>query len=260
MVKDRLVNRLDMKKAVLFILILGLFLCFGTLAMADTNIILLPDTTHTYTGGTGSLSIDGDFNTIQYQSAGGDYDSNAVVTSTHTFAIPRTITSIKFRMSAHAHVYGDSDQVADIHYNVQYYDSNGWHVITNSQYNSSSGGNTTVDHDSGTVSLPVNLTSVTAIKAMANGHTHSGGNSRTEDSSASIYEIQAYGVVDIGLRAYDGTNVIKIACEPTGTLTSPLRISKNSTIYAVTLVDPTDANASKIRVKTSSGIKALKKY
>ncbi len=249
-----------MKKIMFLVLIPGLFLCLSTLAMADTDLIHLSDTTHTYTGGTGSLSIDGDFNTVQYQSAGGDYDSNAVVTSTHTFAIPRNITSIKFRMSAHAHVYGDSDQVADIHYNVQYYDSNGWHVITNSQYNNSSGGNTTVDHDSGTVSLPVNLTNVTAIKAIATAHTHSGGNSRTEDSSASIYEIQAYGVVDIGLRAYDGTGIIKIACEPAGTLTSPLRISKNGTTYAVTLVDPADANASKIRVKTSSGIKALKKY
>ena len=249
-----------MKRAVFFLFILGLFLCLGTAAMADTNMILLPDTAHTYSGGTGSLSIDGDFNTVQYQSAGGDYDSNAAVTSIHNFSIPRTITSIKFRMAAHAHVYGDREQQADIHYNVQYYDGSAWHVIAGSEYNNSAGGNTTIDHDSGIVQLSVNLTNVTAIKAMANGHTHSNGNSRTNDSSASIYEIQAFGVIDIGLRAYDGTNVIKVACEPAGTLTSALRISKNGTTYAVTLVDPADASASKIRVKTNSGIKALRKY
>ena len=249
-----------MKKAGFFLFILGLFLCLSRSATADSNMILLPDTTHTYSGGTGSLSIDGDFNTVQFQSAGGDYDSSAVVSSIHNFSIPRTITSIKFRMAAHAHVYGDREQQADIHYNVQYYDGSAWHVVTGSEYNNSAGGNTTVDHDSGTVSLAVNLSNVTAIKAMANGHTHSNGNSRTNDSSASIYEIQAFGVIDIGLRAYDGANVIKVACEPAGTLTSALRISKNGTTYAVTLVDPADANASKIRVKTSSETRALRKY
>ena len=64
---------------------------------------------------------------------------------------------------------------------------------------------------------------------------------------------------DCGLRAYDGTKVITIACEPTGTLTSPLRIRKGSTTYGIVLVDTTDSNASKIRIKTSSGIKALRK-
>jgi hypothetical protein len=37
------------------------------------------------------------------------------------------------------------------------------------------------------------LNNVTAVKAWAYGHTHSNGDSRTEESSASIYEIQAWG-------------------------------------------------------------------
>jgi hypothetical protein len=162
-------------------------------------------------------------------------------------------------MAASAHVYGDEEQIADIHWNVQYYDGS-WHVITGSEYNNSSGGNGSLNNDSGIIQLPVNLTNITKIKAIANGHTHSGGDSRTNTSSALVYEIQAFGVIDIGLRAYDGSNVIKIACEPTGILTSSLRIAKNGTTYAVTLADPADTNASKIRVKTSSGIKALRKY
>jgi hypothetical protein len=63
---------------------------------------------------------------------------------------------------------------------------------------------------------------------------------------------------DIGLRAYDGTGTIKIACE-VGTATSPLRISKNGTTYGILLVATNDTTASKIRIPTSSGVKAVMK-
>jgi len=66
--------------------------------------------------------------------------------------------------------------------------------------------------------------------------------------------------IDIGLRAYDGSQVIHIACEPAGTLTSPLRIRKGSTTYGIVLVDSSDAKASKIRIRMNSGVKALRKY
>ena len=65
--------------------------------------------------------------------------------------------------------------------------------------------------------------------------------------------------IDIGLHFYDGSKIIKIACEPTSSLTSPLRISKNGTTYGIVLVDSSDLNASTFRIKTSSGIKALRK-
>ena len=64
--------------------------------------------------------------------------------------------------------------------------------------------------------------------------------------------------VDIGLRANDGTGIIKIAAEP-GTPTSPVRINKNGTNYGVLLVDPSAANASRIRIQTSAGVKAWEK-
>ena len=75
------------------------------------------------------------------------------------------------------------------------------------------------------------------------------------------WRIQKRGhYIDIGLRIYDGSQIIGIACEPAGTLTSPLRIRKGTTTYGIVLVATTDANASPIRINTSSGVKALRKY
>lgn len=77
------------------------------------------------------------------------------------------------------------------------------------------------------------------------------------------YELRAWGgpaYIDIGVRVYDGTQVVAIACEPDTSVTSSLRISRNGRTYGVVLVDPTDSNASKVRVQTKSGIKALRKY
>ena len=65
--------------------------------------------------------------------------------------------------------------------------------------------------------------------------------------------------IEIGLRLFDGISVVRIACEPFGSLTSPLRISKNGTTYGVLLVDPLSSDASRFRVQTSAGLKALKK-
>lgn len=64
--------------------------------------------------------------------------------------------------------------------------------------------------------------------------------------------------VDIGLRIWDGgAEPTKFACEPEGTLASPLRIAKNGTIYGIVLVDPSDPRASKTRILTKSGVKSL---
>ena len=67
------------------------------------------------------------------------------------------------------------------------------------------------------------------------------------------------GAVDIGLRMQDGAATIKIACEPPGDLASPLRIRKNGETYGILLVDPASPDASHIRIRTSAGVKALKK-
>jgi len=64
--------------------------------------------------------------------------------------------------------------------------------------------------------------------------------------------------IDIGLRVFNGTEIVAIAAEP-GIPTSPLRIAKNGTIYGIILVNPGDLNDSGVRIETSSGIKSLKK-
>lgn len=63
--------------------------------------------------------------------------------------------------------------------------------------------------------------------------------------------------LDIGLRYYDGSKIVGIAAEKA--LSSPLRIYKNGKIYGIALVNINDPKASKIRVKTLGGIKALRK-
>lgn len=64
--------------------------------------------------------------------------------------------------------------------------------------------------------------------------------------------------LDAGLRAYDGTSKVRIGLEP-GTTTSPFRIHKNGTNYGVVLVVTNDASASRFRIQTTSGTRALMK-
>jgi len=66
--------------------------------------------------------------------------------------------------------------------------------------------------------------------------------------------------IDIGLRAYDGTNVVAIACEPEGAANSALRIGKDNKVYGVALVELANPDASKVRIKAPSGIKALRRF
>jgi len=66
---------------------------------------------------------------------------------------------------------------------------------------------------------------------------------------------------ECGLRGYNGASTIHFACELLGTVTSPLRIrAGDNNNYGVVLVDPSDPDASKFRILTSAGVKALKIY
>ncbi len=79
----------------------------------------------------------------------------------------------------------------------------------------------------------------------------------TKTLSTSLDPLPPY--VDCGIRVYDGTSNVIPACEPTGTVTSPLRVFNGSDTYGVVLVDPSDSAASNVRIQTSSGVKALRK-
>ncbi len=76
-------------------------------------------------------------------------------------------------------------------------------------------------------------------------------------SQPSVAASATFAVMDIGLRLFDGTSAIKIAADDNYTAYK-LRISKNAATYGIVLVDPSDSAASKIRIETASGIKALK--
>jgi len=62
---------------------------------------------------------------------------------------------------------------------------------------------------------------------------------------------------DIGLRFYNGSDTVTIAVNTLNG--SALRIAKNGIAYNISLVDTSHAKASKIRIQTSSGVKAIRK-
>gem|GEM_PF-1246463 len=64
---------------------------------------------------------------------------------------------------------------------------------------------------------------------------------------------------DCGLRGYDGSAIVKFACDSTAN-SSLIKISKSGTTYGVLLVPTNDSTATKFRIKTSSGVMALKRY
>ncbi|MGD0259307.1 MAG: choice-of-anchor Q domain-containing protein [Verrucomicrobiota bacterium] len=76
-----------------------------------------------------------------------------------------------------------------------------------------------------------------------------------DGSDIGAFEVQT--MRNIGLRAYDGKAIIPIACQESGALTSPLRISKNGTTYGILLVPTNFIYASRMRIQTSSGTMAL---
>ncbi|MFA6198269.1 MAG: right-handed parallel beta-helix repeat-containing protein [Patescibacteria group bacterium] len=68
------------------------------------------------------------------------------------------------------------------------------------------------------------------------------------------------GETDCGLRVYDGIQTLHFACVPAGPTTSELRVKQNGSTYSIVLVPPGDPNATRVRINTNNGIKALKKF
>ena len=101
-------------------------------------------------------------------------------------------------------------------------------------------------------------------KGVATGHVSDGDNARNIREIKSVIAGYRTGIatgsvfIDIGLRLYDGSEIVKIACEQ-GTPTSPLRISKYGTTYGIALVDIGTPYATGIIIQTSTGPKAMRK-
>lgn len=258
-----------MKKVMFLIFTLFLF-CGLEKAWADSNLVRLSDTAHTYSAvlsdegsaqgsnntTSGANSIDENKDTYYGRSYGDGQENppgrDMNVISEHIFSRHCRINKVTYKLYC--------SQGHDSHYahggytnaKVEYRDSGGnWQTI----YNSGDQGSI----DTGLVEVNTGWDNITGIRATAHAYAYGSGGGSNRGVTAYIYEVQAWGVVDIGLRAYDGTRVVKIACEPAGNLSSPFRVNKNGTTYAIVLVDPADPRASRVRIKTNSGIKALAK-
>ena len=256
--------------------ILPLFFAFGVLilffslkpfsqkplkAQSDINWCALPDSVVSGSGGINNPSNVKDGNEDSW------YGDEALCPSSDsfnywvqiTFSQPARINRVEILHEAYAGF--EYPEVGDAYaeWTVYLYYNGSWHeVLSGEVVAPESEGKVTDSNNTG-------WNNVTAIKVVASGGCVSldpygaGAGHRT-------FELRAWGppptppYIDCGLRINTPKGVIAIACEPAGTLTSPLRIKKSDGIYGIVLVDPSDPDASPIRIKTSSGIKALRKY
>lgn len=259
-----------MKKFIFIAFFLVIFLSVSTTVRAEyTNIVRLSSTTHNFThtlngsfnGGTPSNAYDENFSTgfgsDNWRSDGG-YE--LYVISENNFSRPVTLNNISYHLYAAATANGKYTRTHNFYMYVEYKVGGSWYELPGSRHEGG-GGEGDAGYDTGQVNYTTPINNVQALRATIHSYGLATGGEGRARACGWIYEIQGWGqnYVDIGLRAYDKTGIIKIACEPAGVLTSPLRIYKNGITYAIALVDPNDALASKIRIKTSSGVKALAK-
>ncbi len=247
-----------MKKVILFLIV---FFALAKPAMAGYVNWLQEDTAEFYSEAHGgniatgsSLPSTGDNDLNTFFGAGGGCGPNqcpvvgGFVTVTITFSTSN-IKIDKTELTLETNVQASGQLVQK--YYVKIYNGD-WHTVSSGEQTGNYGKQTITANFS-------EYSNVSKIEILVYGM---GATAWMGGSGfAKLYEIKAWGnkYVDIGLRAYDGTNVIKLACEPAGVLSTPLRINKNGPTYSIALVDPSDPKASKIKIRTNSGIKALAK-
>lgn len=154
------------------------------------------------------------------------------------------------------YVYNDGYTTHDGYEKTSLFYDGAWHLIDTQTWGK--------PNVTGTITITAGgpWKNVTKVKLEVYNNAYMSGYPNRANATHYTYELRAFGLVyeDIGLRVFDGTKTVSIAVEPSGTLTSPLRIAKNGVIYGIPLVDPGDPYESGIRINTSSGIKALRKY
>lgn len=257
-----------MRENIFFISIFCVFFNLTGSVFADTNIVKLPDTahnnTHTLNGslavGIPSYAYDEDFaSSYGSNNSRSDGGYELYVISEHNFSKEVSLSKISYRIFASATANGKYTRTHNFYMYVEYKVGGSWYILPGSKFEGG-GGEGDSGYDTGQVNYTNPVNNVQGLRATVHSYGLATGGEGTAKANGWIYELQAWGVVDIGLRAYDGTGVVKIACEPAGVLSSPLRIHKNGTIYAIVLVDQSDSRASRTRIKTNSGTKALAKF
>lgn len=258
-----------MRKIIFLLFILFIFFSLTNFAIAESNIVKLPDTLrssiHTLNGsannGTSSYAYDENFSTgYGSNNSRNDGGYDLYVISEHIFPRAINLNKIFYSLSAFCRANGKYIRTHNYYMYVEYEVDGRWYELPGSRYEGG-GGEGATGYETGQIYYNSPINNVQGLRATVHSYGLATGGEGRAEANGWIYEIQGWGenYVDIGLRAYDGQNIIKIACEPSGVLISPLRINKNGNTYAIALVDPIDARASKIRIMTSSGIKALAK-
>jgi hypothetical protein len=168
------------------------------------DLVNLTDTAHTYSGSAtdGALTIDGDDATYMSGTVGWSAGApgNSSVYSEHGFLFPRTITSVKYKVSASASGSGSTDNGCTVRYHIQYAldsDPATWVTFTGlsaeSNQNSGGGGGSTSASVSGNATSSVgtiaNVIKIRALVTIEGYANESGGGSAT----GYIYTIEAYG-------------------------------------------------------------------
>ncbi|MDD5065215.1 MAG: hypothetical protein PHQ35_10725 [Phycisphaerae bacterium] len=199
-----------MKKIILVTFFSSLLFCSSKAAMADIDMIQLPDTAHVYSGGnvgTGPESIDGDFGTYYGLNVGST--GGSAISSTHTFPQACLVNRIDFSFYAHAHEYGDDTGYVTTQYYVQWYNGSVWQTVPGSDWLESK----SQYHDgldsvktSGHVTLTgLNLVNCSAIKAYVYVLAYNNKNSNS-NAQAYIYEIQAWSPTP-AVSTFDADNI-----------------------------------------------------
>lgn len=165
------------------------------------------------------------------------------------------LASVINKVNFYRYVYNDGYHTHDGYEKTSLFYDGAWHLIDTRTWGK--------PNVTGTITITAGgpWNDVTKVKLEVYNNASTGGIGAGQ-AIHYTYELRAFGLVyeDIGLRVFDGTQTVSIAGEPLGTLTSPLRIAKDGVIYGIALVDVGDPNESGIRIRTSSGIKALRKY
>lgn len=254
-----------MKKAIFFLCI---FFSLTKVAVADSNIVRLPDTSHTNThtlnasanGGSPLNAHDEDFSSgFGSDNWRGDGGYELYVISENNFLRPVALSRISYRLYAAATANGKYTRAHNFYMYVEYKVGGTWYELPGSRHEGG-GGEGDSEYETGQVNYTLPINDVQGLRATIHSFGLATGGEGRARACGWIYELQGWGNVDIGLRAQDGTGIVKIACEPAGVLSSHLRIHKNGTTYAIVLVEPADTRASRIRIKTNSGTKALAKF
>lgn len=242
--------------------------------MAETKDIILDSaTTHAYTGvssGAGANSIDNNYSTYQGIDSSGT-SASATVISQHTWVTPRQVTSVTFKVYARAAYHAEYEcYQCSIQYVVQYLPSGGsWTTFSSSNashYKNSTrsqhgGSFYTLDNsvDTGQITFSEAVSDVVGIRicvySIVSG---TGGGGSWGVQNARIYEVHALceKLVDSGLYVQKSGSIVSIGCYDLQSI-HKLRICTADGVKGIPLVALSSSNASGVRIKDTSAIKAL---